>query len=134
LAIEYSYRIREQSPTTWVFWVHASSAARFQQGFEEIAEQAKLHGRKTLNVNIFKLVRDWLRDKKNGQWDLILDNLDDDKYLDVPWNSHGETAQGKRTLRSYLPVSAHGSIIVTTRNRAVGQRIVEENELSPSTP
>ncbi|KAN0081980.1 P-loop containing nucleoside triphosphate hydrolase protein [Elaphomyces granulatus] len=40
LAIEYSYQVRESSPDMWVFWVHASSAARFQEGYREIAERS----------------------------------------------------------------------------------------------
>jgi hypothetical protein len=47
LAIEYSYQVRESSPDMWVFWVHASSAARFQEGYREIAERVKIAARIT---------------------------------------------------------------------------------------
>ena len=44
LAIEYSYQVRESSLDMWVFWVHASSAARFEEGYRGIAERVKIAG------------------------------------------------------------------------------------------
>ncbi|RLM02013.1 hypothetical protein CFD26_109123 [Aspergillus turcosus] len=41
LAIEYCHRVREHSPETWVFWVHASTAGRFEQGFRETVDRVK---------------------------------------------------------------------------------------------
>ncbi|KAJ5253161.1 hypothetical protein N7489_003571 [Penicillium chrysogenum] len=32
-AIEYSCRVRELTLKTWVFWIHASNAARLRQGY-----------------------------------------------------------------------------------------------------
>ncbi|KAA8646773.1 uncharacterized protein ATNIH1004_005448 [Aspergillus tanneri] len=64
LAIEYSYQVRSQSPATWVFWVHATNAARFEQSFRDIADQVKIPERRDAQVNIFSLVENWLRDKK----------------------------------------------------------------------
>ncbi|KAK9236695.1 hypothetical protein V1525DRAFT_198231 [Lipomyces kononenkoae] len=37
IAIEWAYRVRESAPGTWVFWIHASNAARFEQGYHELA-------------------------------------------------------------------------------------------------
>ncbi|KAJ5604797.1 hypothetical protein N7510_009951 [Penicillium lagena] len=45
LAIEYSYQVRSESPATWVFWVHASNEARFEQSFRDIADLVKILGR-----------------------------------------------------------------------------------------
>ncbi|OCK97191.1 uncharacterized protein K441DRAFT_470289, partial [Cenococcum geophilum 1.58] len=77
LAIEHCYRTADRSPGTWVFWVHASNAARLEQGFRDIADLVKLAGRTDPQANVFKLARDWLRDEKNGRWLLVLDNADD---------------------------------------------------------
>jgi hypothetical protein len=41
-AIEYSYQVRESSPDMRVFWVHASSAARLEEGYRDIAKRAKI--------------------------------------------------------------------------------------------
>ncbi|KAH8691822.1 hypothetical protein BGW36DRAFT_280847, partial [Talaromyces proteolyticus] len=80
-AIEYAYQTHKQSPTTWVFWVHASNAARFEQSYHDIADTVKLFGRQDPKANIFKLVHNWLRDTKNGKWVMILDNVDDADFL-----------------------------------------------------
>ncbi|KAJ5922979.1 hypothetical protein N7516_010682 [Penicillium verrucosum] len=44
-AIEYSYRVRESTPETWVFWIHASNTARLEQGYQQIAVVAEIPGR-----------------------------------------------------------------------------------------
>jgi hypothetical protein len=96
LAIKYSYRIRDQSPETWVFWVHASNAARFEQSFQEIADQVKIPERRSPKADIFKLIHDWLRDEKKGKWLLILDNVDDARFLvEAPVTSHETQAGGR---------------------------------------
>ena len=58
LAIEFAYRTRERSPETWVFWVYASNAARFEQSYRDIADCVKISGRRNPRANIFKLVYD----------------------------------------------------------------------------
>ncbi|OAA74310.1 hypothetical protein LEL_07891 [Akanthomyces lecanii RCEF 1005] len=62
LAIEYAYRTKERFSDTWVFWIHASNSARFEQGFRDIAAFVKLQGRQDPKVNIFQLLQDWLQD------------------------------------------------------------------------
>lgn len=58
LAVEHTHRIRERSPDTWVFWVHASNAARFEQGYRDIADVIKIARREDPKADIFKLVHD----------------------------------------------------------------------------
>ncbi|KAH8645486.1 hypothetical protein BX600DRAFT_485071 [Xylariales sp. PMI_506] len=65
LAIEYAYRVRERSPTTWVFWVHASNAARFELSFRDIANCVQVPGRKDKDAAVFQLKVD--TSKGNGQ-------------------------------------------------------------------
>ncbi|EAW14376.1 uncharacterized protein ACLA_074130 [Aspergillus clavatus NRRL 1] len=135
LAIEYSYRIRERSPETWVFWVHASNAARFEQSFREIADRVKISGRENPTSNIFQLVHDWLQDERKGKWALILDNVDDDRFLQqaplIKKDDVGQDSDQKlwRPLQAYLPQSPHGLILMTTRNKGVALRMVEEREI-----
>lgn len=107
LSIEYSYRVRSQSPSTWVLWIHASNAARFEQSFRDIAEQAKLFGRKDPTVNIFQLVESWLQDARR-EWLLILDNVDDDGFLRQPATGQqgleaSESNLSTKPLLEYLP-------------------------------
>lgn len=121
LAIEYTHRTRERSPDTWVFWVHASNVARFEEGYRDIADVVKIKGREDPKANIFKLVHNWLRGCE-GKWLIILDNVDDADFLvnaqAVIQSQSGDSGrQTLRQLRDYLPQSQNGSILITTRSR-----------------
>ncbi|PVH92436.1 TPR-like protein [Periconia macrospinosa] len=135
LAIEYAYRTREQSPETWIFWVHASSAARFEQSYRDIADHVKIPGRRNPSTNIFQLVHAWLCDEWRGQWILILDSVDDTGFLfdasttgqDEPTNHVG--GRRARQLVSYIPQSRNGSVLITTRSRRAARHLVEESDI-----
>ncbi|PMD27600.1 hypothetical protein NA56DRAFT_667207 [Hyaloscypha hepaticicola] len=135
LAIEYAYRTQDRSPETWVFWVHASNAARFEQSFRDIANCVKISGRQNPQANIFQLVHDWLRDDRKGEWVLILDNVDDAGFL-VKVQSTSQDGQtngiGNRNLRplvAYLPQCPNGSILITTRSESVALELVEQRDI-----
>jgi hypothetical protein len=134
LAIEYTYRTRKRSSNTWVFWVHASNVARFEQGYQDIADLVKIAGRKDSKVDIFKLVHDWLRGCE-GKWLLILDNVDNTDLLfeagDVGQRGQGIDVNGERRqpILAYLPQSQNGSILVTSRSKGVALKLVEEKNI-----
>ncbi|KFY87014.1 hypothetical protein V500_07258 [Pseudogymnoascus sp. VKM F-4518 (FW-2643)] len=134
LAIEYAYRTQERSPKTWVFWVHASNAARFEQSFRDIANCVKIFGRQNPEANIFQLVHDWLRDDRKGKWVLILDNVDDASFLvkDQSTLQDGQTngidSGSLQPLVSYLPHCPNGSILITTRSRNTALKLVEQRD------
>ncbi|KAK4194959.1 hypothetical protein QBC40DRAFT_311056 [Triangularia verruculosa] len=94
LAIEYAHRVATRQPDAWVFWVHAGTYARVEEG--------------------------WLFNERNGRWIMILDSADD---RDVFYNAniaHGTTSGDERDRRpftTYLPQSQNGSIIIITRNK-----------------
>jgi tetratricopeptide (TPR) repeat protein len=130
-----------------VFWVHASNTARLEQSFREIAELVKVRGYKDPQADVFKLVHDWLRNKQNGPWLLVLDNADDAGVLSPP-HSNGQTlsedngADGgsgggssssalQQRLSRYLPPSTHGSVLVTSRTRHAAIQIVEDSDIIP---
>ena len=77
LAIEYAHQIRDDWPDRWVFWVHASSTARIEEGYRKVAQVANLTGWEDPKVDIFRLVRAWLCDESNGRWVVIVDNADE---------------------------------------------------------
>ncbi|KAJ5633693.1 hypothetical protein N7528_001535 [Penicillium herquei] len=131
LVIEYCYRIRSLSSATWVFWIHASSAARFEQGFRDMADYVKIPGRQNPNVNIFTLVQQWLRDEKKGNWVLILDNVDDDWFISEhrPTKQQGQANHPTQPLFEYIPRSLNGRVIVTTRASEVAMKIVDRKDL-----
>ncbi|RAK81387.1 putative kinesin [Aspergillus fijiensis CBS 313.89] len=132
LAIEYCYRVPENFPNTWVFWVHTSNAARFEQDFREIADRVRIPGRKDPKVNIFQLVGGWLSDERKGKWILVLDNVDDE-FLDKAAPGHSGSTTGK-VLLEYIPQSRHGSIIITSRSAAVASRMVEPRDVITIAP
>ncbi|KAJ5213388.1 hypothetical protein N7449_000557 [Penicillium cf. viridicatum] len=132
LAIEYCYQVLSQSPVTWIFWVHASNMVRFEEGFRAIADRVKIPGRQDPQANIFKLVEDWLRDKKRGKWLLIIDNFDDDGFLCKPPTT-GTRSQFNlnmtKPLLEYLPRNTNGSIIFTSRSREIAAKMVDDKNL-----
>lgn len=102
----------------WVFWIHASNAARLEQGYQQIAA-AEVPGRDDPKMNILQLVYQWLCDARNGRWLMVLDNADDDGifFSDNTFNERGP-------LVSFLPQAAHGSILITSRNGLAARNLV----------
>ncbi|KAF2654106.1 TPR-like protein [Lophiostoma macrostomum CBS 122681] len=130
LAVECSYRLRESSPNTWVFWIHASSTARFREGYQKIAERTQIPGWDQPDVDKLKLVHTWLCDEANGCWLMIIDNADDAEVFmgvtaDVTGSQDECPADRAFTLLNYIPQSANGSILFTSRSRDVAFRLTE---------
>ncbi|KIN08972.1 hypothetical protein OIDMADRAFT_108651, partial [Oidiodendron maius Zn] len=131
VAIEFSYHVRDQSPDTWVFWVHATNATRIEQSYREIADRVKIPSRKDSEANIYNLVHSWLSDQSKRRWFLILDNLDDYRVLNEvrPTGQDRQESALSRPLLTYLPQSENGSILVTTRSTEVAERFVERSAI-----
>ncbi|KAK1074097.1 hypothetical protein LTR74_001344 [Friedmanniomyces endolithicus] len=123
IAIEYCYRIREQSRDIWVLWIHASNAARFEQSVRDVADLVKIDGRKNAKADIYALIRGWLRDERNGRWTVVLDNADDASFL-----VEGASRTGF-TLFGCLPPVEHGTVLVTTRSETAALRLVDRGEI-----
>jgi tetratricopeptide (TPR) repeat protein len=118
-----------------VFWVHASSAARIEQGYRDIADQVRLAGRNDPQADVFKLVHNWLRNEKNGKWLLVLDNADEAAALTLlACNTPKTQASSRdgahpRLLSWHLPRSKSGSVLVTSRTRSVALQLLEERDI-----
>ncbi|KAJ5564008.1 hypothetical protein N7513_000250 [Penicillium frequentans] len=158
LAAEYCHQIRQQSANTWVFWVHASNAARCEKSLRDLADRAKIPGRLDRNANIFQVVGNWLEDEKIGKWILVLDNVDDDELfrnpsvigttgnIDTQSDSQSDTDTQSDTdpqsdtnpqsdppmqpppLR-YLFGNSNGTIIITSRHKGVVLKIVKHQNI-----
>jgi hypothetical protein len=73
-------------------------------------------GRNDKDADIPNLVYEWLRNKSNGNWVMILDNADDkDVFTSFP-SAHRQPSSGKQ-IRDFLPQSSNGSLLVTSRSR-----------------
>src|SRR6266480_2057102 len=140
IAIEYAYRVRDSAPHTSMFWIHASNAARFEQGYREIANKVEIPGRDDPRADILRLVSEWLSDEKNGRWLIILDNADDDDVLfrldeDTEQSIQAnDVASGKMPLASFLPQTPNGSILVTSRNSTAAMNLVGYDNITQVEP
>ncbi|RDK41730.1 hypothetical protein M752DRAFT_319773 [Aspergillus phoenicis ATCC 13157] len=134
LAIEYAYRIHKRSSETWVFWIYTGNADRFEQSYRDVADIIKLPGRRDPKANIFKLVHDWLRDSRNGNWIVILDNVDDAEFLvNRPRKIQGQAAhdnrRADRPLEQYLPRSPNESLLITSQSKEAALKIVDQRNI-----
>ena len=116
-----------------MFWVHASSGARFEESYKSIAQRIQLIGWNEPEADTLGMVHSWLSDENNGPWSMVVDNADNTRVLFEPWS--GETdlerftsASAGRSLADYLPSSIHGSILITTRSRKVAEGLIEYAE------
>jgi hypothetical protein len=73
-----------------VLWIHAASATRLEQSVSKTLDDLKVPGRRDPAANPFQLLRNWLLDGRNGKWLLILDNVDDARYLLQPAPKPGQ--------------------------------------------
>lgn len=119
LAIEYAHRIADKHSDRWIFWIHAATRARLEEGLRGIADTAKIHGRQQPTANIPELVRNWLSREQNGKWLIILDSADDSEVF-YGTNDHQPDS---RPMASYFPQSPNGSVLVTTRDRSLARRL-----------
>ncbi|ERF73050.1 hypothetical protein EPUS_08614 [Endocarpon pusillum Z07020] len=129
IAIEYCYRFRAQNPSGSVFWVHANNASRFQNAYKNIASKLGLPGWDDPKTNSLKLVSEWLSDEDHGPWLMILDNADDSEtFFGTRSDGLSLEAEHPAPLVSYLPRNSKGSIIITTRDARVGERLSEREK------
>lgn len=122
LAIEYCYRVQATAQDTAVLWIHASSAARYDQDLRQLALDLGIPGSDDARVNVPQLVYNWLRESRNGTWLMVLDNADDATFLT-------ERKGGLRSRLGFLPVCPHGSIIVTSRSRKAALELVDDADI-----
>lgn len=131
IAIEYAYIFRESNPEAHVFWVYAGNSARFEQGYQNIARKLAIPGWDDDNVDTLELVYEWLCDQEqSGKYLLILDNADDASmfFRMKPdgrefSNEREFSAPVNKTLARYLPNAATGNVLITTRDKRVGERL-----------
>ncbi|KAI1737975.1 P-loop containing nucleoside triphosphate hydrolase protein [Xylaria scruposa] len=131
LGIEYAYRVeksfKQKGKELWVFWVHAGTRARFEQGFKEIADAVKIRGRDQPNADILQRVYQWLRNEHNGRWLMVLDSADDINVFYKGDKQSTTAGEETKALATYLPQSSNGSIIITTRSRDLAFRLTGHN-------
>ncbi|KAF4930991.1 Kinesin light chain [Colletotrichum viniferum] len=122
IALAYCYWFKERYPDASVFWIHASNVERFQKAFSDIAREREIPGHKDKEVDIFSLVKEWLGNKRRGQWLLVIDNADDTEVF-FPTNPKAEAGRQTTSLGHSIPECSHGSVLITTRNKQAGLKL-----------
>ena len=107
--------------------MHTSNAARFEAAYKNIADRLQLPGRDDTTVNVLQLVCNWLRSEGDRRWLIILDNADNESFFNIQRHevqgaASGDT-HGRLTLADFLPQSKNGSILITSRNMGVAEKL-----------
>src|SRR5579859_3177527 len=108
IALEYVYRY--QLPYQRIYWISADIQASLLDGYQKIAEQAKLQvSHLSTAVEVAERVISWLEQEES--WLLVVDNVDDFKVLSMAENRHSKFL--------LLPSTGHSGrhTLITTRNR-----------------
>lgn len=127
IALAYAYWLQQTRPEVSVFWVHASSAERFRQAYESIANECRIPGHDDAKADVLALVKGWLEARDRGPWLMVIDNADDTQVFfgrqAEPATADASGLEGR--VGSYVPECAHGSVLITTRNKETGSRLAK---------
>ncbi|OAP56177.1 hypothetical protein AYL99_09356 [Fonsecaea erecta] len=123
IALKYVYWIRNNYDKISIFWVHANSRERFHQSYLQLAKELDIPGADSHQVDTLALVNEWLgRERLCGPWLMILQNADDvTMFQDCPADRDQETFAAK--LTDYIPNCQHGALLVTARDKNVGEAL-----------
>lgn len=142
IANEYAHRLREtENPLKGakhrrsIIWVHASSQARVEHGFNTITRKFSLIPEGETGTDVFPVVKEWLESEASGRWLLILDNADDEDVFFQPFTSkfhslsmltpHKDGIPVVRRLREFLPKKPNCAILYTSRHLTCAQRLLQ---------
>lgn len=115
-------------PHVSVFWIHANSIERFREGYHNIVDECNIPGRNEENCDKMALFKQWL-EKEHKNWLMIIDNADEASLFASKAELSRDKTGADQSILEYLPESPHGSILITTRNRAAGVKFTRN--LSP---
>ncbi|KAI4121570.1 MAG: hypothetical protein LQ338_006293 [Usnochroma carphineum] len=119
IAVEQCYRFRERTPSGNILWVHAGSVSKLMQACKDVCDRLQLPGCSDPQSDTLRILHTWLTEESNGSWMLVVDNVDDLDILEQRLQSEN----GPKTLLQLIPQRQHGKVLVTTRDRRVGERL-----------
>jgi tetratricopeptide (TPR) repeat protein len=105
--------------------VHASTKARFEEAYRDIAQRLELPGLDDPKTDVLRLVHNWLCNEINGKWIIVLDNADDIEtfYPKQTRTNNKQSGNSFTSLTDYLPQSPNGSILITSRSKDAASRL-----------
>jgi hypothetical protein len=115
VVLSFPYAVMEQQRDVSIFWVPAVSAETFEHTMGEIAKELGIRTVADKSEDVKEVVKAYLSGPQASKWLLIIDNADDMRVVEE--------------LLPYLPHSAVGSVIFTTRMTAVAQQLVGSNTI-----
>ncbi|KAL4862739.1 hypothetical protein BDV12DRAFT_39188 [Aspergillus spectabilis] len=125
IALELAYRVRERDPICSVFWIPCTSYASVEQAYLGIAQAIGIQEIKPADAK--ERVKAHLSQASSQKWLLIFDNADDMEM----WVGGSAVAPA---LVNFLPQSAQGHILFTTRNRKLAVRLASPFVVNVSEP
>jgi tetratricopeptide (TPR) repeat protein len=125
VVLELAYRMMEKHSPFLVFWVPAISRETFEIAYHEIGILLRIPGITDDNANVKQLVKNSLNSGDFGDWLMVVDNADDSSVLLDSTNDD----QREGRLYDYLPRSDRSSIVFTTRDRKVAERLTQGSVL-----
>lgn len=112
-----------------VFWVHASSIDRFRHAYTNIAKECNITDSDNSNTDPLEMVKAYLESQESAPWMLVIDNADDAELFFQSSLSNqasvgsSDEAREEPLLGPYIPTCSHGSVLITTRNKAAGVKL-----------
>ena len=107
-----------------VIWIHAGSRDRLEKSFRDVLDAIGIQY--SPEIDCLRIVEDWLREEKNGPWLMIVDNVDDTEVIFSPL---GTEPSSPTQLLSCIPNVDHGSVLFTTRWKAVAQKVTRKDHV-----
>jgi hypothetical protein len=107
-----------------------SSSERFRQAYAFVAQECQVPGYDDPKADML-VVKKWLEQQGIGRWLVVIDSADDTQlFIGRPHETTtARTSSHEEKLGFYIPECAHGSILVTTRNKQTGSRLAKGNHL-----
>ena len=102
-----------------IFWAHAGRLSDFVEACKTIAGELQLPGWNDPKVDSLHLLHQWLENDQNGKWLFVLDNADDIRILEEKLPSESFPTD----INQFLPQKTSGAILVTTRDKRIGERL-----------
>ncbi|KAI0513154.1 hypothetical protein F5B22DRAFT_657326 [Xylaria bambusicola] len=112
IALEAAFRVRDSCPDCSIYWVPAVDVGSFENAYREIGRKLEIEGINNVESDIKTLVKEALNGESAGRWLMIVDNIDDIELFD-----------GGAGLSQYLPTNCHGSVLFTTRDSKVAEKL-----------
>jgi tetratricopeptide (TPR) repeat protein len=122
LAARLAYWQIERNPQISVFWIHGGTVDSVSESFRMIAQKLQIGLLVRDGGERFKMMRDWLEEKKHGRWIMIIDGADDPAIFKQCENSdHDRQRQSSlesRTFMDFIPRCSHGQVLFTTKTHS----------------